>query len=753
MRRTIILMLLILTGSISSFPQGRFYPFGVDQDGLGGAPDFSFLNRTITPAERVFTRGEDFWIVGPDGLPGSSDDTKILFFGVNLAFGGNFPEEKDAVRIARRLRRLGVNIVRLHHLDTDPDEESQRARSILTTGPYPTLNAVAAGRLRRFITALREEGIYINLNLHVGYRFRPEVDGIPPLPEGLQIPTQSKPLHVFHPRMVELQTIYVRRVIEALGLRDDPVLAMVEINNESSLLWSWQRRLLDRYLQGEYRAELRREWNRFLKAKYQTTTALEEAWKADPDSGTGGLGDGQRLEDGTVELVREQERAAKARTDDFLLFLVDRDRAYLNGMLAVVRAVTGGRVPVTGTQMGFTGPLGYDSHRDLDYIDEHFYIDHYNFPNRSWDSRDWRIRDSSSTGSGLRTYLSVAAWRPADRPYTVSEFNQQWPNTKAAELVPTLAAFGAFQGWNGLMHFAYAHGREWNTEVPRGFDLNGDWTKYPAFGQAAWLFRSGAIQRGVNPIDVPFTFDLRLEAGRAGRTGDMPGFMQGKLGLAPHQALIHRVRVVIDGDVELPPEVKAQPVPCCISDTGELTFDPGRKLLLIHADRAAGVFGFPEDWPVTAGALEVTLSKSTRWFASILLTPLDDKPLRESHRMLLTVPGFTLRSRSKGGPLQQLVNYAGQSGWWTLQPDTEVPDRPSGTMSGGEGPVWMERVECFLKLSTTADALGVYPLNGSGKRLAALPAKDVVKAPDGFRIHIQADGQAYAPWYEIVAGP
>ncbi len=753
MGRTIILALLILTGTASIMAEDRFYRFIVDQDGLAGAPDFSFLNRPITAAERVFARGEDFWVVGPDGMRGTNDDREIRFFGVNLAFGGNFPEEEDSVQIARRLRRLGVNIVRLHHLDTDPDEDFQRARSLLTTGPYPTLNAVATARLRRFIGALREEGVYVNLNLHVGYRFRPEVDGIPRLPGGEQIPTHSKPLHVFYPRMVELQTVYARRVIEALGLREDPVLAMVEINNESSLLWSWQRRQLDRFLQGEYRAELQREWNRFLKAKYKTTSTLEAAWRVRPDSSTGGLGKGQRLEDGSVELVRERERAAGARTDDFLRFLVDRDLAYLNGMLAVVRDVTRRDIPVTGTQMGFTGPLGYDSHRELDYIDEHFYIDHYNFPNRSWDPRDWRIRDGSATGTSLRTYLNVAAWRPADRPYTVSEFNQQWPNTKAAELVPTIAAFGAFQGWNGLMHFAYAHGREWNTEVPRSFDLNGDWTKYPSFGQAAWLFRTGAVRRGDSPIDIPLTSDLRLEAGRAGRTGDMLGFMQAKLGLAPHQALIHRIRVVIDGDTALSPDVKVQPAPCCTSDTGELTFDADRKLLLIHADRVAGVFGFPEDRPAAAGALEVTLSKSTRWFASVLLTPLDDKPLRESRRMLLTVPGFTLRSRSRGGPLQQLVNYAGQSGWWTLEPDAEAPDKPSGTMGGGSGPVWMERVECFLKLSTTAERLAVYPLNGSGKRLTALPAKDVAKPLDGFRIHIQADGQAYAPWYEIVAEP
>jgi hypothetical protein len=36
----------------------------------------------------------------------------VRFFGVNLAFGASFPEPQDAARVAKRLRRLGFNLVR-----------------------------------------------------------------------------------------------------------------------------------------------------------------------------------------------------------------------------------------------------------------------------------------------------------------------------------------------------------------------------------------------------------------------------------------------------------------------------------------------------------------------------------------------------------------------------------------------------------------------------------------------------------------
>src|SRR5262249_40143843 len=146
--------------------------------------DFSFLNQPLGPADRIFVRDGHFYCVGADLKPHTADDRRIRLFGVNFAFAGLFPAEADAPRIAKRLRRLGVNLVRLHHMDSRPDAEPATANSILTNGPYPTMNPVAAARLRTFLDALKREGIYVNLNLKVGYRFRPDVDNIPPMPNG-----------------------------------------------------------------------------------------------------------------------------------------------------------------------------------------------------------------------------------------------------------------------------------------------------------------------------------------------------------------------------------------------------------------------------------------------------------------------------------------------------------------------------------------------------------------------------------------
>ncbi len=721
------------------------YQFSVDQDRLSGAPDFSAMNDPLGPEDRLFVRNGHFYRVGEDRQPLTSDDERVRLYGVNLAFAGNFPEEKDAARIAKRLRKLGVNLVRLHHMDTSPDEEPADARSILTTGPYPTLNPVTVKRLRVFLDALAAEGIYINLNLHVGYRFRPFVDGVPALPDGVEIPTHSKPLHIFYPRMVDLQVEFTRALMQALKLKGDPVLGMVEIDNEASLLFSWQGGRWTEQIAGAYAAELKRQWNDWLRAKYRSSDRLCDAW--------GGCPHGESLNGGGMSMATIKELDNEQRVNDFLLFLEEADRRYLLRMLAAVRETSDAFVPVAGTQLNFGGPMNFDSHAPLDYQDSHFYIDHYNFPNRSWDSHDWRIRDSSSVGSGLTTFIRLAFYREANRPYTVSEYNQQYPNRQGTEIDVTLAAFGALQDWDSIMHFAYAHNRNWDNPTPSSFDLNGDWAKYPASAQAAWLFRSGAISPAGALLEVPLSKSLKLQATRNRRRNDFQEFLREEHGVTPEIALRHRVAVTHDNSAAAPALAKTAGAAPYESDTGQLVYSPERKRYVIRAERAAGVIGFLEvGETVKADGLEVKLTGDARGFASILVTPLDGKPLAESGHLLLTNPGYVLGTQPGSNPVRpkRMIHYEGQQDWWTLEKDPGFEDRPSGSRNALE-PIWMERVESHVTLRTSAGSIEVYPLGGAGERLTPLSAPHVRQIDGGFEIHLQADGQEFSPWYEIRA--
>ncbi|MBZ5586347.1 MAG: hypothetical protein LAQ30_30005 [Acidobacteriia bacterium] len=753
------------------------YRWGIDQDQLRGAPDFSFLNHSLTAADRVSVKNGHFY---------TADNQRVRFFGVNLAFGANFPETADATRIARRLRRLGVNLVRLHHMDStlDPANSPSNANGILTNGPYPTFNEISVQRLRDFLTALAAEGIYADLNLHVGYLFRPSIDQVPALPNQ-PMPDQSKPLHIFYPRMVGLQQRYAEQLIGKLRLKNDPALALVEIDNETSLVQAWQSGQLDPLLAGEYRAALQQEWNQWLSAAYPNPDALAKAWgagtadgpnllsgkwaleqghgttgslsliatdglptaqvqgitrsgvgdgwlflkqvgfhltagvryvwtfeaKADLaagqtastavsimrdvspwdgilhstvtltnqwqtftfsatpsfsvqdsgrvsldvqyangavyarnmtllEAGQRGLAAGESIEAGNVSLLGPGEGATPARLRDYVSFLIATDRNYMNALRDTVRAATDALVPITGTQMGYGGLSLLDSQDGLDYQDNHFYIDHYNFPNTAWDGLDWRIRDAAAADDGWSAFLNMAWAREAGRPYTVSEYNQPWPNTHGAEIDPSLAAFASMQDWDGIMHFAYSHGRNWDDGVPNGFNINGDWTKFPVVGQSAWIFRTGAVRASQAPLAVPVSADQRLQAAASGQP--VVSWIASQAGIPRETAFVRSVALAKDSAAAVPESAKAAPAAPYVSDTGELTFDKDSRLLRIDARTAAGIFGNVGGNRVTAGPLEVELATSARGFASVLLTALDSEPMRRSRTLLLSMPGYSL---------------------------------------------------------------------------------------------------------------
>jgi hypothetical protein len=527
--------------------------------------------------------------------------------------------------------------------------------------------------------------------------------------------------------------------MEALKLRDDPVLGVVELSNESSIIWAWQHDRLEPNLTGDYRRELQNQWNVFLKTRYGATGKLREAW--------GEVKNGESLESASVSLLGDHAAAGRP-LDDYLLFLVDVDRTYFKKMLATVRETAGPIVPVNGTQVRYGGLEIFDTTVDMGFQDNHYYVDHYNYPHTQLDPRDWRMRNSSGIGTGLTMIASMALQREAGVPYTMTEVNQPWPNMQAQEIDALTAAFGAFQDWAAIMHFSY----DWIAPLPRGHNLNGESSKQALLGQAAWIYRSGAIQSGKMPLEVPLSAELRMRGVREKLNMDSVKLLISETGLDPANVFVRTVKLSKDGAGNMAQSTK--PAAPYQSHTGELTYDPAAKLYLIHAPEVAGVFGYPGHRPISAGPLQVELAAGARGFATILLTSLDGHPLVESRHLLLSTPGYVIRTKTGSNPPapQKLVNYPGTKDWWTLEPDPGS-DKPSGAVDGGSEPVWMERVESTVRLITHGKNLRVYPLSETGSRLAALTDRDLQQVKDGFRVHLQADGQTLSPWFELSMEP
>src|SRR5437867_1022830 len=78
------------------------------------------------------------WLPAPAGKDGPvragadghfhTGDRRIRFLGVNVCFAASFPRKEDADKVAARLAKFGVNVVRFHHMDMHPFPQGIRAR-------------------------------------------------------------------------------------------------------------------------------------------------------------------------------------------------------------------------------------------------------------------------------------------------------------------------------------------------------------------------------------------------------------------------------------------------------------------------------------------------------------------------------------------------------------------------------------------------------------------------------------------------
>ena len=163
---------------------------------------------------------------------------RVRFFATNLGARADFPSREDADKIAARMAKLGINLVRLHHLQNN--WETDDGTIWLPGKPYLDVDPVQVDKLDYLITALKRNGIYTNLNLSTTRDYIPEVG----FPESVNdIPFRHhKKVDKFNRRMIQLQQEYAAKLLDrvnpytGLAYRDEAALAFIEINNENSLV-------------------------------------------------------------------------------------------------------------------------------------------------------------------------------------------------------------------------------------------------------------------------------------------------------------------------------------------------------------------------------------------------------------------------------------------------------------------------------------------------------------------------------------
>ena len=238
----------------------RVFPFPMEGAGL---PELWDVPRNRKPAGTdgfISAKGSDF-----------ADRTgRRRFFGVNLYGPAALPEKADAPAMVERIARWGVNAVRIFpqyawQLRKDNDYSKGMDKELLDRFDWLFYN-------------LKKHGIYADMNLHsartAGYRFKNFRHTI----------KENKGLDNFDPVFIKHQKEFIREIMThvnpytGLAYNDDPAVMSWELNNECALPVCWFKLGLEDKLLPEFRSELLRQFNEWLRAKYGTTERLKAAW-------------------------------------------------------------------------------------------------------------------------------------------------------------------------------------------------------------------------------------------------------------------------------------------------------------------------------------------------------------------------------------------------------------------------------------------------------------------------------------------
>lgn len=437
-----------------------------------------------------------------------------------------------------------------------------------------------------------------------------------------------------------------------------------------------------------------------------------------------GLEPGQSLEAESVAIVRRSAvNLTKAARQDWIDFLYSTEQDYWLGMYRFIKDELKVRPIVSGTQLSYS-PMHIQA--SLDYIDAHSYWHHPAFPGRPWDSRDWYVQNAALVNTPGGTLSGLAVRRVAGMAYTVSEYNHPAPIQYAAEGFPMIAAFGAFQGWDGIFSFAYSHNTDFEPgKISSFFDIKGDTSRMVHMPACAAMFLRGDVAPAREALSVAVT----PEAERATlyKTLSAWEITADNYGLDPRLSLLHAVAMAKEGRPADLPAAPAKDAVQFVSDTKQIYWDVSQKdagYFIANTPRSKLFTGFIRGRTFKLGDIALRFGKTRLDWATVSLVAVDGEGFDKPGRLLVAATG---QVENQGMTIEDLG-----SGRITVRD------------KWGAAPMLCEGIEAELLLPVAAERVALYPLDEAGNRREAAP----VAAHNG-KARIVLAPRHKTVWYEI----
>jgi hypothetical protein len=668
---------------------------------LGGRWSFTPAKDEFSPDALLDLRSLNEKVAGESGYVARSKDGNDFVLGNGKpvrfwAVGDGAAETKsvDLARHARFLAKRGINMVRFHGNFTPTD------------GKLNDVDAKERDRLWKFVAAMKKEGIYVTFSPYwaVSSRVTPAM--------GTLDSGKGKEMGklFFDPKLQDGYKNWMKELLveknpyTGVPLGQDPALAIIELQNEDSLLfWTSQG------IEGAGAAELRRQFGTFLKKKYGSLDKAKEAFGNAPIKG-------DNFEAGEVglsivwELTQHGGNPGQlARRADTCEFFTRTMYDFNARAQNYIRTEFGCKTLVNaGNWKTADNVLLNDAERYSYTANEVMAVNRYYTGAHDGKNNGWAIANGDKF-----TDLSVLL-RPRELPVNLKQVEGFPMLITESSWVPPLGyqsegpfLISAYSSLTGVdIYYWFATGEEdWrHPGSANGFmPSEGKWVcatpmlmgQWPA---AALMFRQGYIkpgapvvreQRALTDIWERKTPIVAEDAGYDPNR-DSANFAKEsnvKNGVHPLAFLVGPVLTKYDGDPSKSVVADLKPfiddaAKTVKSNTGELALDYGTGIATLNAPKAQGVTGFlKQTGPFKLADVDI---HSDNAYATILIVSLDGKDLKSSSKVLIQVgtterpTGWVTRPVKVGkAEGEEIVNF-GKRPWQIVNTDATVTIRNPG---------------------------------------------------------------------------
>ena len=611
-------------------PGGVWVPLDYRRDIVAGsALDFTGFRPSDAPA------GRHGWLrnVGGhfefEGLPGKPQ----RFCGVNLCFTANYPDHATADALATRLRRLGYNAVRIHHHDgiwknafdsrhagvegvgdaasgsVNAGNDGPESASCPPAGPGGGVTVADddIDRLDYLLARCYENGLYATTDLYVSRPVAWRDIGVDQDGE-VDIHVFKMLCALYEPAFenwAKFAEDFLLHENPYTGRRyiDEPAMPFLSLINEGGFFVGWNSG-------GRDDPRVAAAWREWMTARRAADPGFAPDCTPDQTPRT--------CWEGNVHPAIAQW------TGELEARMVARMKAHLRSL--------GCRALVSNDNCGPHYAALQRATTDLDYIDDHFYIDHPSFPETLWNLPS-TCQNANPLRDGEHLQPSQRAFtRMFGKPFTLSEWNFTGPGRYRGMGGILAGAMAALQDWDGLWRFDYSHTRDniGDRDIREGsfFDLAADPLAQAADRACLCLFLRGdlaPLTDGVALWDTPESATLPgktlwgyppwCDAAWAMRVGSC---------LDPADAGGLRVLRREEAESGVAP---GAPAPC-------LSLDRERGTLAVVTPRTCG--GFAPSGRLDAGPLSFEIVESPIAPTTLWVSSLDGSPIKRSSRLLLT---------------------------------------------------------------------------------------------------------------------